>query len=247
MPTFNFTFLRFEVRDHVAYVTFDSPDTANRYSKEQEHELFDALDLIQTDSDIRVVVLAAEGDVFGGSASRQGDYYVASAYYERALSLFDEWVRTEKPIIVALSGPAQLTLPLLSDIVIAEEQVELGDSHVQFGVPTATGSFLWPMSVGMAKARRYLLTGETLSATEAERIGLISEVVPQGKSKARAAEVAAQIAALEPVGVQMTKRALNEWVRASWAQIFTSALGLEFVHFPAEAHNARIREADDGQ
>jgi enoyl-CoA hydratase len=246
MPASSYTFLRFEVRDHIAHVTFDSPDTENKYSKEQEQELFDALDEIQTDPDIRVVVVAAEGEVFGGGSSRRGDYYVAADYYERALSLFDEWSRTEKPIIVALNGPGLLTLPLLSDIVIAEEQVELRDNHVLVGVPSATGSFLWPMSVGMAKARRYLLTGDALSATEAERIGLISEVVPQGKSNERAVELAVQIAALEPVGVQMTKRALNEWVRASWGPIFKHALGLEFVHFPAETYNARIREADSG-
>jgi enoyl-CoA hydratase len=239
----SYTFMKFEVVDHVAYMTFDSPGTGNNYSKEQEQELHHALALIQDEDDIHVAVVTGEGEVFGGGSSRRGDLFVASDYYERALALFDRWSRLDKPVVVALNGPALLTLPLLSDIVIAEEQVELRDPHVLGGVPTATGSFLWPMSTGLAKARRYLLTGDAISAAEAERIGLISEVVPQGESKNRAREIATGLAALDPTGVQITKRALNEWVRVSWGPIFKNALGLEFVHFPADAYNKRIAQS----
>jgi enoyl-CoA hydratase/carnithine racemase len=138
----------------------------------------------------------------------------------------------DTPIVVALNAKAMLTLPLLSDIVIAERHVEFNDKHVLSGVPTATGSFLWPMSIGLVRSKRYLLTGDSFSAEEAERFGLVAEVVDTGASKTRATELAEAIAELDPTGVQMTKRALNEWVRVSWGPIFKHGMGLEFLHFP---------------
>ena len=233
MTTSRYEFLRFEVIDHVAHMTFDSPSTGNRYRPENEWELFDALDRIQTDDEIHVAVVTGAGDEFGGGAKRDNDPFVASSYYERSLKLFEAWSRVDTPIVVALNSKAMLTLPLLSDIVITERHVDFNDVHVLLGVPTATGSFLWPMSTGLARAKRYLLTGDVFSAEEAERIGLVAEVVDTGASTARAVELAERIAALEPTGVKMTKRALNEWVRVSWGPIFKHALGLEFIHFPS--------------
>lgn len=232
----DYEFLRFDVEQHVAKVTFASPDTGNKYRKDQEWELLDVLARIQKDPDVHVATFSGEGDEFGGGSDRRGDPYVASEYYERAHNLFDAWSRVDVPALVALHSPALLTLPLLSDIVVTEAHVDFVDTHVVAGITAATGAFLWPMSTGLNRARRYLLTGDRLSAVEAERIGLVAEVVESGASKARVAELAAQIAALPNAGVRMTKRALNEWVRQSWGPIFKHALSLEFIHFltPAE-------------
>jgi enoyl-CoA hydratase len=227
-----YTFLTYEVRDQVAYVTFNSPETENRFALSQEWEIFDALDRAQKDDDVHAVVVTGAGDTFGGGNHHSDDPFDGGSYYERALKLFGAWLRVEKPIIVAFNGPGNLTFALLSDIVIAERHVEIKDAHVLLGVPTATGSYMWPLSTGLAKAKRHLLTGDGISADEAERIGLIAEVVDTGKSKERAAEIAQQIAALNPNGVQKSKRALNEWMEAAWGPIFKNGLALEFLHFP---------------
>lgn len=232
MGSKDFEFLRFDIDGNVATMTFDAPEHANKYAKHQEWELLDALARIRNDDAIRAVVVTGEGDTFGGGASRRNDPVSVSGYYERALQLFDEWSRIDTPMVVALNGPGLLTLPLLSDIVIAERHIEFSDRHVISGVPAATGSFMWPMSVGLVKAKRYLLVGDSFSAEEAERMGLVAEVVDTGASKQRATEVARHIAGLDPTGVRMTKRALNEWVRTTWGPIFKHAMGLEFVHFP---------------
>lgn len=227
-----YTFLSYEVRDHVAHLTFDSPETNNAFALSQEWELFDALERIQRDDDVHVAVLTGTGDVFGGGNHHNDDPFDAAGYYERSIRLFGAWIRVEKPIVVAFNGPGNLTFALLSDIVVADSNVEIKDAHVLMGVPAATGSYMWPMSTGLAKARRYLLTGDAITAAEAERIGLISEVVEPGESKERAREIAAHIASLDPTGVQKTKRALNAWMEESWAPIFKHALSLEFLHFP---------------
>lgn len=227
-----YTFLSFEVRDHVAHMTFDSPSTNNNFALSQEWELFDALDRIHTDDDIHVAIVTGTGEFFGGGNHHTDDPFSASGYYERSIKLFGAWLRVEKPIVVAYNGPGNLTFALLSDIVIAERHLEIKDPHVLVGVPAATGSYMWPQSTGLAKAKRYLLTGEGITADEAERIGLIAEVVDTGASKARALELATQIAALDPTGVQKSKRALNEWMVQAWGPIFKHALSLEFLHFP---------------
>lgn len=226
-----YTCLRFKVRDHVAHMTFDSPAN-NAFASSQEWELLHALESIQTDDDIRVALLTGAGDVFGGGLDRRDDAFDAAGYYERSIKLLDAWLRVDKPIVVAYNGPGSLTLVLASDIVVAERHLEIRDAHVVFGAPVATGTYLWPLSTGLAKAKRLLLTGDGLSAEQAERMGLIAEVVDTGASKARALELATKIAALEPTGVQKSKRALNEWLIQAWGPIFKHALALEFLHFP---------------
>ena len=233
MTSTTYSFLKYEVQDHVAYVTFDSPETNNTFAMSQEWELFDALDRVQADDDVRAVVVTGTGDVFGGGSHHSDAPFDAGLYYERSIKLFGAWLSVEKPIVVAFNGPGNLTFALLSDIVVAESHVEIRDSHVVLGVPSATGSFMWPMSVGLAKAKRHLLVGDGITAAEAERMGLISEVVETGRSKERAAELARQIAAHDPTGVQKSKRALNEWMWQSFGPIFKHALSLEFLHFPS--------------
>lgn len=233
-----YEFLGYDVREHVAHLTFDSPDTGNTFALSQEWELFDALERIQRDEDVHVAVLTGAGDVFGGGNHHSDDPFDGAAYYERSIALFGAWLRVEKPIVVAFNGPGNLTFALLSDIVVAEEHVEIKDPHVVLGVVAATGSFLWPMSTGLARAKRHLLVGDAITAAEAERIGLIAEVVPTGSSKARAIELAEEIAARRPRAVQKSKRALNEWMLQSFGPIFKHSLSLEFLHFPTDLFDA---------
>jgi enoyl-CoA hydratase len=82
------------------------------------------------------------------------------------------------------------------------------------------------------KAKKYILTGEKLSAEEAERIGLITEVVETGESLQRATEIAERLASLHPEAVQATKRLLNQWLKTAITPVFEHGLALEFMLFP---------------
>ena len=231
----DYTFLTYKVDGHVAHVTFGG----SGYARSQEWELFDVLHRVDTDEDVHVMVVSSAAESFGGGNHHDDDPFDGGDYYERAIKLFGAWMRVGKPIIIALSGPGSLTLALLSDIVVAERQVEIKDPHVVLGVPAATGSFLWPQSVGLARAKRHLLVGDGISAQEAVDIGLIAEVVDTGQALTRSMELAAQIAALAPSGVQKSKRALNEWMEQAFTPILKHGLGLEFLHFPAGLFGAR--------
>ena len=81
---------------------------------------------------------------------------------------------------------------------------------------------------------RYLLTGDPFSAEEAERMGLVNEVVDTGRSLERATQFATHLASLSPAAIQGTKRALNRWMKQSFGPIFEHALSLEFMRFPKD-------------
>ena len=235
-----YSFFKVELRDKIAFVTFNRPDRRNMWAKAEEWELDQLITDAITGDDVRVVVLTGAGETFSGGAHHSDDPFDAFDYFDRSCKLFGAFVDLDKPLVIALNGPASgsgLTLAMLGDIVVAERHVRFSDAHVTGGVVSATGPFLWPPSIGLLRAKRYLLTGDSFSADEAERLGLVSEVVDTGMSLARATEYAEHLASLPPAGVKGTKRALNQWLRVAFAPVFEHALSLEFMMFPAAERN----------
>jgi enoyl-CoA hydratase len=260
----DYSYLIVEVRDGIAFATRNRPDNMNRYSSDEEAEYPRFLREASEHPDVRVMVVTGAGDewfcagVDLPSRHRDVEYdaYVGSgrnpnmpaypssevpdAALLRAL-LGDAEVmqplRTPKPIITALNGSVAggvLTSVLLTDIVIAERHVRLRDVHVNAGLVAATSAMLWPMSTGVLRAKRWLLTGDWLDAEEAERIGLVTEVVDTGTSLERAAAYAQHLAALRPETLWLTKRAINNWLINRIPDVFNPAFAAEVTLFPKE-------------
>ena len=239
MQTDGLSFLAVDVRDGVAFVTFNRPT----WALAEEWEITRVLDDVTSDDEVKVVVLTGTGDVFCGGAHHGDDPFDAFGYYDRSLDIFGKWVNLDKPVVIAINGTASgsgLTFAMFGDIVFAERQVVFRDAHVLGGVVSATGPYQWPPSIGLLRAKRYLLTGDEFSAERAEEMGLVSEVVDTGTSLKHATDVANRLAAIRPAAVQGTKRALNQWLRMAWGPVFQTALSLEFMRFPEE-YAARTR------
>jgi enoyl-CoA hydratase len=154
--------------------------------------------------------------------------------HDEARRMVKSWLELDKPVVAAVEAD-MINVPtyiLMTDIVVAERHVRFSDVHVPLGVVSATQPFLWPLSSGLAKAKRYILTGDSVSAEEAEKFGLIAEVVDTGKSYERALEHAQKLASFTPHAVQLTKRALNNWQRAAFTPVFEHALALELMTLP---------------
>lgn len=235
MKTDDYSFLHVEVDAGVATVQFNSPDNGNKWARAQEWEIVGLPADLAADDDVRAVVLTGSGDTFSGGAHHGDDPFDAFDYYDRSVKIFRSYLDMDKPMVAAVNGPASgsgLTLAMFCDIVVAERQVEFRDAHVVGGVASATGPFQWPPSIGLLRAKRYLLTGDAFSAEEAERIGLVTEVVGTGESLARARQLAGQLASLRPESLQATKRSLNQWMRMAYGPVFEHALALEFLTFP---------------
>lgn len=235
MDTDKYKFFDVTVEDHVATAVFNGADPKNRWALADEHELFWLPQDVADDDDIHVLVLTGAGDAFAGGAHHGDDPFAPADYFFRSIKLFRLYLELDKPIISAVNGAISgsgLSLAMFSDIVVAERHVVFSDAHVLGGVVSATGAFEWPPNIGLARARRYLLTGDPFSAQEAKEMGLIAEVVDDGTSLTTAMEFARRIAALRPIGVQSTKRALLRGMRNDFSPLFEHGLALEFLTFP---------------
>lgn len=121
---------------------------------------------------------------------------------------------------------------MLADISIASEKAVFGDGHSKIGVAAGDhATAIWPLAMGIAKAKYYLLTGENLTATLAEKYGLVTEVVPHDQLMKRAEEVALMLANGPQHALKNTKYALNQWLRQAVITSFDTSTALEMLNF----------------
>ena len=261
----DYAYLTVEVRDGIAFATRNRPENKNRFTSAEASEYPGFLREASAHPDVRAMVVPGAGDEWFCAGedlpSRYGDAeydafvgsgrdpntqpYSSSELPDAALlnALLGDTdlmqpLRTPKPIITALNGSVAggvLTSVLLSDVVVAERHVRLRDVHVTAGLVAATGAMLWPMSTGILRAKRWLLTGDWIDAEEAERIGLVTEVVDTGAALERASAYAAHLGALRPETLWLTKRAINNWLISHVSEVFTPAFAAEVALFPNQA------------
>ena len=151
-------------KDHVAYLTLNRPEAANRVNLELSQELEDACCQINQDDEVYVVVLSGAGDVFCGGGEEKGVVYsVASAVAD-----------IEKPVIVAINGDTLgqgLELALSGDIRLASDKAKFGFPQLAQGlIPADGGTQRLARLVGRGKALELILTAETITAAEAETL-----------------------------------------------------------------------------
>ena len=207
--------VRWERRKAVALVTLDNPPL-NLLSSAVKRSLGDAFEQIRADDGVRAVVLAgAGGRAFSaGSDIREfpDDEERGRAMSRLEHDVYDRIDRFPRPVLAALDAPAcggGLELAMACDARIAAEDVRLGLPEVKLGVfPSGGGTQRLPRLIGAGRAKLLMFLGETVSAAEAERLGLVERVVPPGQALRVALELAGQIAAQPALAV----RAINEAV-----------------------------------
>jgi enoyl-CoA hydratase/carnithine racemase len=203
----------------VAHLTLANPPL-NLVTRELLWELGDALGALEAaePGDVRAVVVTGEGERAFSAGSHVGEFESQRGPDGRerhALEsgMADRLARLPMPTIAAIEGNALgggLELALCCDIRVASETSRLGLPEVRLAVtPGAGGTQRLPRVVGAARAKELILTGRVMTAAEAERIGLVSRVVPTGQALAAADEIAAEIAARGPVAVREAKRLID--------------------------------------
>ena len=203
----------------VAHLTLDNPPL-NLVTRELLTEMGAALDILEGSfpGDVRAVVVTGAGDraFSAGSHVKEFESQRGPNGRERhALEsgIADRLARLPMPTIAAIEGNALgggLELALCCDIRVASETSRLGLPEVRLAVtPGAGGTQRLPRVVGAARAKELILTGRVLTADEAERIGLVSRLVPAGKAREAADEIASEIAARGPVAVREAKRLVD--------------------------------------
>ncbi len=189
---------------------------------------------------VRVILVRSEGKAFcaGGELAMVDDMLVSEHARQRVMREAREIVRgmidCDKPIVSAINGAAVgagLAVALLADISVAASNAKLIDGHTKLGVTAGDhAAIIWPLLCGMAKAKYYLLLCETVSGTEAERIGLVSRAVDPEQVQNEALTIAQRLAAGSRSALAGTKRSLNHWLRAAWPA-FEASLVAEMMDF----------------
>ncbi|MGQ4600614.1 enoyl-CoA hydratase-related protein [Nocardia sp. R6R-6] len=216
-------------------ITLDRPDLLNRFDAVQETELTRALEELARDDSARAAVLLANGRVFSAGGDfelmleARSDIGIRRATLDRARGLLDALTGLPQPLVVGVQGAAVglgATIAVGGDVVVASKNARLGDTHIAIGLVAGDGGALfWPQSIGMLRARRYLLTGDLLSAEQAHAFGLVTDLVETPAEVAPAARaIAARIAALPPLAVRGTKKALNQVTRQRAGEVVETAL-----------------------
>lgn len=243
-------------RPHVGMITLNKPDRLNSMSFGLVEALYDALDDVGADNDVWVVVLTGAGRGFCsgldledmGAAPGLDGLTVARAGI-RAMAYMSNVVPSMRgipqPIVAAINGPAYgggMCLTLGADIRIAAESAEFCSAGIVNGLTSTElgASYLLPRTVGTAHAAEILLTGKRVDAREAERIGLVSRVIPDGEVLAVALDAASQMCELSPFGLAMTKRVM--WANLE-ATSLTAAIDLENRNQLLLGHTGNLEEA----
>jgi enoyl-CoA hydratase len=235
-----YKFLDIIVVDGIAQVKMNHPESLNACVNPSDHEEFGrSLRDFAKDDDVKVIVATGSGKAFsvgGGrtvmkAGSADPDY--AWQIFREARELVNAHIELDKPFITALNGyalGAGAAYGLLGDFIIAERNIRFGDCHIAGGIAAGDGGvIIWPLSVGMVRAKKYLLTGDWIGAEEAERIGLITEVVEPGESWDRSLALARRLADGPQAAIRFTKRALNQWHRLGGLIGFDYALAYEIT------------------
>jgi enoyl-CoA hydratase len=232
--------LMVERKDGIALLTMNRPEVYNATNSRLHYELGRIWLDIGEDPDVRVAVITGAGQAFSAGGdfdmieSFLGDAATIANTMKEASDIVYNIINLEKPVISAINGiavGAGLAVALMADISIASEKARFTDGHIRLGVGAGDHSvIIWPLLCGMARAKRYLLTADFLDAKEAERIGLVSMVVPHDQLMATAMEFARKLASGPQPAIRWTKRALNQWLRMM-GPAFDYSLATEMLGF----------------
>lgn len=216
----SYEFLKLQKDGAIAVLTLNRPDTLNSWNQKMRDELRDAVRSLVGDDALRVLVITGEGRAFSAGEDvrgMQGLAHIGTRGFRRVVrdihNVFDEIEAMEVPVIAAINGVAAgggLELALSCDFRLAAETAKLGFPESNVGlIPGSGGCSRLVKIVGIAKAKRLVMTGEMIPAPQALAFGLVEEVVPADKLVPRAMELAKQLAGKAPLALGLAKIVLN--------------------------------------
>jgi len=198
----------------IAKIILNRPRVLNAINEELLTELVGALDDIEKDDSVNVVILTGSGDVFSAGRDLKG---VMEGSERPGGDRYKALEDLSKPVIASVNGPCftgSFELVMCADMIIASENAVFGDTHARFGIiPGGGQTQRLPRQIGPKKAKELLFTCERISAREAERIGIINKVVPQEKLDEAAEEMAEKILENIPETISALKSLINKGLK----------------------------------
>jgi enoyl-CoA hydratase/carnithine racemase len=237
MTSHNYTYLLVDKRPSgVAVVTMNRPEILNAVNWEMHDELERVFVDLDSDRDVRAIVLTGAGRGFcSGGDQKTLDKGTIPSATRGGRHLIRNILEVEAPVIAAVNGAAVglgATLALMCDVVFAHSSARFADTHVTAGVVAGDGgAVMWPLLIGPARAKHYLMTGEFISAEKAAAIGLINEVVTGRDVRDHAIEYAEMLASGPRDAIVWTKYSVNKIVKEYTHLLLDTSTALETLTF----------------
>jgi len=235
---------------HVLEVVLRHPTSPmNAVDALLHHEFGELFRTLKREREARVIVLVGEGKAFsaGGDFGWFPELRNMAALDELrrdAKQMIWDLLDVEVPIVCGLNGSAAglgASIALLCDLIVMSERAVIIDPHVNVGLVAGDGgAAIWPLLLGPLAAKRHLLLGEPLTAVDAHRLGVASEVCPPGDVRERARAWAQRIAAQPPLAVNGTKQAVNAQLKQALLTSFDLSAALEIPCFLSSDHKEAI-------
>jgi enoyl-CoA hydratase len=214
----DFQNIKFEKKNQIAYVTIDRPKVLNALNMATMQELKQAFAAIKDDAEVRVVILTGGGEkafVAGADIGELSQHSPVSAkeYTHKGQAIIDAIENLGKPVIACVNGFALgggCELAMACTMRLASENAKLGQPEVKLGIVPGYGATQrLPRLIGRGRALELLLSGETIDAVEAHRIGLVNALAPQGELIAAAKQWARTVIANGPLAVALTMESVD--------------------------------------
>lgn len=223
----------FELKDSIAYITLNRPDKFNSFNREMALLLQNKLDECASMQEIRCVYITGAGKAFcagqdiGELAPSQPppegeEITIAQILSEHYNPIVKRIRNLPKPVIAAVNGVAAgagANIALCCDIVVAAESASFIQAFSKIGlIPDSGGTYTLPRLIGWQKASALMLTGDKVSANEAERLGMIYKVFADVTFEEESKKIAHTISQMPTRGLAYTKHVLNDSFTNSWEE-----------------------------
>lgn len=213
------------------------------------HDLVKLFNELKGYTQSRAVLLTGHGRVFSAGGDFEWfktmrDLSAVSALNRGAKQMIWDLLDVEIPLVTAVHGVAMglgASIALFSDAIFMAESASISDPHVRAGIVAGDGGVVaWPLGMGPAKAKEYLMTGDPIAAAEAERVGLINHCVPDDELYSSALAYAKRLAAGAPLAIRYTKLAVNKLIKDSLNAAFDVSTAHEMLTFMSEDHREAV-------
>ena len=219
----------------VAIATLNRPEKLNAINARMHTELTTLTLDAEDDPDVKVLLVTGAGRAFcagGDFGSQQSSPVTGGGQTMReARQLVDNLLDCSKPVISAVNGYAMglgANFALLADVVVAAREATFADTHVRMGIGAGDGGqVIWPLLMGVNRAKYFLMTGDRVSAEEAERLGLVNFVVEDAELMPKALAIAERLASGPARAIAASKVPINQYLKMVSNLVLPLSLSLE--------------------
>ena len=244
-----------EKADKLAILTLNRPDSLNAVNPQLHNELERIWLDVADDPEVNAILLTGAGRAFcaggdvKGMATRSDGHSGQPKRFRLnpagGKRLIQNLLEVEQPIIGAINGDAVglgATIALFCDVIVASEKARFGDPHARVGIVAGDGgAVIWPLLIGPARAKEFLMRGHLVSGSEAAKMGLVNYAVPAEEVMPKARALAQELADGPTWAIRWSKLSVNKWLKDQVNLILDASLAYEMITMTTEDHKEATR------